>query len=116
MYGAVYRGSRLNPSLKVKGRKLSASGKELKIDFVVTMTKDSPKNLIETKVMLLAAGGSAITQEFGTKLDESLQADGLQAVGLTPDAISFVEPLYESLEPAAGSAAAGASGSTTDAD
>merc|ERR1711871_1837109 len=62
------------------------------------MSKESPKNLIETKVMLLAAGGSAITQEFVTKLDESLEESGLPAVGLTVDAISFAEPLYESLE------------------
>merc|ERR1712196_332964 len=45
---------------KLSKRSLS-SQKELKVDFLVTLTENSPKNLIETKVMLLAAGGSSIT-------------------------------------------------------
>lgn len=80
-----------------KRRRLNAANSELKVDFVVTLLKDSPKNLIETKVMLLAAGGSAITNEFVSSLDSALLSDGMAAVNLSPSAITFVDPVYEDL-------------------
>lgn len=83
-------------------RKLSDGGddeSELKIETMVTLSDESASSLIETRVMLLAAGGSKITSEFVENLDTSLVDAGMEKANIDTSDITFEDPVYESLVP-----------------
>jgi hypothetical protein len=54
-------------------------------------------NLIETKIMLLAAGGSTITKEFVDALDKALIEGEKSPVKLDANSIRFAEPVFQAL-------------------